>query len=89
MYLSVSPFNVEYSSYVAIIMCLSILTRVSLVNSYVIVIITNLVGVLIIGNLHFSSTDFENPKVVNKMFGMFQGTASIAGSAQQVQSVIH
>lgn len=36
------------------------------------------------GNLHCSSTDFENPKVVNKMFGIFQGTAFIAGSAQQV-----
>ncbi|XP_020604939.1 proteasome-associated protein ECM29 homolog [Orbicella faveolata] len=34
-----------------------------------------------------SSTDFENPKVVNKMFGMFQGTTSIAGSAQQAAQI--
>ncbi len=39
---------------------------------------------LIICNLYCSSTDFENPKVVNKMFGIFQGTAFIAGSTQQV-----
>ncbi|KAJ7383849.1 hypothetical protein OS493_025725 [Desmophyllum pertusum] len=34
-----------------------------------------------------SSTDFENPKVVNKMFGIFQGTALIAGSAQQAAQI--
>ncbi|XP_078353041.1 LOW QUALITY PROTEIN: proteasome adapter and scaffold protein ECM29-like [Oculina patagonica] len=34
-----------------------------------------------------SSTDFENPKVVNKMFGIFQGTAFIAGSTQQAAQI--
>lgn len=34
-----------------------------------------------------SSTDFENPKVVNKMFGMFQGTTAIAGSTQQAAQI--
>lgn len=35
--------------------------------------------------VYCSSTDFENPKIVNKMFGIFQGTVSTPASTQQVQ----
>ena len=43
-----------------------------------------IITIFAIWELFCSSTDFENPVVVNKMLGIFQGTTPVAGATNQV-----